>query len=464
MSSQSYRTAPVPSRDLPPGIPYIVGNEAAERFSFYGMRAILTVYMTSHLGVAAGAADLMDAHEAQAVFHSFVAAVYFFPFLGALLADVFLGKYRTILLLSMVYCAGHFVLALVDSPWAEFVQPRWGLFFGLALIALGSGGIKGCVTAHVGDQFGKTNQYLMAKAFGWFYFSINLGSLASQLLTPYLLDEVGPWAAFGVPGVLMLIATFVFWLGRHRFIHVPAGGMNFIRESLSKEGLAALGQLLVLYAFVAMFWALYDQTGSSWVLQAQKMDRVFDLSWLGLTGDWAKWEVRPSQVQAVNPFLILLFIPLFSYIVYPLAEKVITLTPLRKIGVGLAVTAGSFALCAMIQRWIDAGHAPSLLWQVLAYILITAGEVMVSITGLEFSYTQAPRTMKSFVMAIWFLAISAGNLLAAQINALAGEGSLQLDGARYFQFFTLLMLGTTVLYIVAASFYRGKTFIHDEQT
>ena len=197
--SQPYLTAPLDTDQLPQGIPYIIGNEAAERFSFYGMKAILVVFMTKYLLDSSGNKALMGDEQAKGYYHMFTSAVYFTPILGALIADALWGKYRTILVLSVVYCAGHLTLALDES--------RLGLALGLGLIALGSGGIKPCVSAHVGDQFGRSNQTLLEKIFGWFYFSINLGAFASTLLTPWLLQNYGSHVAFGVPGILMALAT-----------------------------------------------------------------------------------------------------------------------------------------------------------------------------------------------------------------------------------------------------------------
>ena len=202
-SKAHYRTAPSPTQGMPPGIPYIVGNEAAERYSYYGMRAILVIFMTKFLMNAHGELEVMTDAQAKVWFHVFVTAVYFFPIFGALLADAFLGKFRTILLLSIVYCLGHLTLALDDT--------RVGLAMGLGLIAIGSGGIKPCVSAHVGDQFGQTNANLLPKVFGWFYFSINVGALASILFAEPLLHRFGPSVAFGVPGILMALATGQRW-------------------------------------------------------------------------------------------------------------------------------------------------------------------------------------------------------------------------------------------------------------
>src|SRR5438105_6635467 len=180
MAKTEYLTAPLKTDKMPPGVPFIVGNEAAERFSYYGMNSILVVFMTKHLMDASGQADHMSDTQADAWYHTFVSGLYFLPVLGALLADAFFGKYRIILSLSIVYCFGHLALA-VDHT-------RLGLAIGLGLIALGAGGIKPCVSANVGDQFGASNQHLLTRVFSWFYFSINFGSAFSTLLIPWLLD------------------------------------------------------------------------------------------------------------------------------------------------------------------------------------------------------------------------------------------------------------------------------------
>jgi proton-dependent oligopeptide transporter, POT family len=398
----AYRSTAVETDQMPPGIPYIVGNEAAERFSFYGMRTILVVFMAQYLHWMDGkGGKAISNTEAVEYYHQFASWVYFTPLLGALLADIFLGKYRTILILSVVYCLGHAALACMGS----YGYSAWWLFGGLLLICLGAGGIKPCVSAHVGDQFGKGNHHLLTKIYNWFYFSINFGSFFSTLLTPWLLEWYGPHWAFGVPGVLMAIATVMFWIGRDTFVHIPAAGLGFFREAFSREGIIALCKLIPLFAIIAVFWSLYDQTGSSWVLQAQQMD----LHFLGV--HWLE-----SQVQAVNPILILVFIPFFTFVIYPMLNRVFPLTPLRKIGLGLVLMTLSFWLVTVTQGWIDAGQRPSIGWQILAYVVITASEILVSIVGLEFAYTQAPRTMKSMVMSLFWLSVWGGNQFTAQVN------------------------------------------------
>jgi len=402
--STKYATRPVSTDGMPGGIPFIIGNEAAERFSFYGMKSILTIFMVDYLqwmGHTPSNAVMSNA-EAMEHYHTFTAAAYFFPIFGALLSDVFFGKYRTILTLSIVYCIGHAALAMMGAP--PMSASMW-LFVGLFLIAVGSGGIKPCVSAHVGDQFGKSNQHLLTKVYQWFYFSINFGSFISTLLTPWLLQHYGPHWAFGVPGVLMALATLLFWLGRNKFVHIPPGGMKFLKETFSWTGISAILKLMVIFSFVAVFWALFDQTGSSWVLQAKSLNR----NWLGVT--WLE-----SQIQAINPILVLTLIPIFQFIIYPTVDRFFKLTPIRKIGLGLFVMVGGFATVALLQEKIDVGREPSIAWQFLAYAVLTASEVMVSITCLEFAYTQAPKTMKSVVMAVFLFSVSLGNVFTALVN------------------------------------------------
>ncbi|HEY0709618.1 MAG TPA: MFS transporter, partial [Polyangia bacterium] len=201
----------------PAPVKYIIGTEACERLSFYGMRSILLVFLVQNLLTAAPEAE--RAARGKEVFHLFVMAVYFFPLLGGYLADRYWGKYRTILWLSLVYCVGHGFLAVFDD------SPT-GFYAGLGLIALGSGGIKPCVSAFVGDQLTADQKHLMPRVFGAFYWSINLGSLVASFLVPKLLRHYGPTVAFGFPGVLMLLATLVFYLGRRHYHELPPSRAN----------------------------------------------------------------------------------------------------------------------------------------------------------------------------------------------------------------------------------------------
>jgi POT family proton-dependent oligopeptide transporter len=198
-----YRTQPDhETKRWPAGIPYIIGNECCERFSFYGMKSILYVHLVS-LFVLSGYVAENAQNQATANVHLFITGVYAFPMIGAIIADRFWGKYNTILYLSLIYCAGHGVLAIGEDSFA-------GMALGLSLIAIGSGGIKPCVSAVVGDQFGKGNWFRITSVYQVFYFSINLGSTFSTLLIPWIKVAYGTSVAFAIPGILMFIATAIF--------------------------------------------------------------------------------------------------------------------------------------------------------------------------------------------------------------------------------------------------------------
>ncbi len=417
---------------LPPQIPYIIGNEVCERFSFYGMRVNLTAFLAGYLLLTEFPVEDERKAQAKATFHLFMSGVYFFPLLGGFLADRFLGKYRTILYLSLVYCAGHACLAL-------FEDSKNGFLFGLFLIALGSGGIKPCVSSMVGDQFDEKRKHLASKVFGAFYWSINFGSFFASLLMPVTLKRWGPAVAFGVPGVLMGLATLVFWLGNRHYVKIPPQrGSNpdsFLRvcwtaittrapgafwsgaekkhDGEAVEGVRAVFRLMGVFLLVPFFWMLFDQKASTWVLQADKMDRnVF-----GVT-------IEASQMQVVNPLLVMILLPLMQGVIYPFVGKLgFELKPLRRMSIGMALGALSYVVAGFIQIPMDAGQTLNILWQLLPYLLLTMAEVLVSVTGLEFAYSQAPRAMKGTIMSLWNLNVTLANVavaIAALFNVFSG--------------------------------------------
>lgn len=381
---------------MPAGIPFIITNEFAERFCFYGINSILTVYLVSQL-------HFTDA-KAASWQSTFKAGAYFFPMMGAVISDVFWGKFRTIMVFSAFYALGCVALALFGSTEVALAA---SLFF----VALGTGGIKPCVSTNVGDQFSAKNSHLIERAFSLFYLAINLGSSISIFLCPVLLKDPnwGPRWAFGLPAIMMVTATLVFIAGRNRYTHVPPAGKKWLDEVLSKDGIKLIFSLIGIYFFVAIFWMLWDQSnGNTWTLQAQSslMDKNLGF---GLT-------LLPAQLQVVNGLFILLLAPLFSYFVYPFVGKFTKVTPLRKIGAGLFTVAASFVIVAWVEKRIQSGEVVSAWWQILAYVVLTASEVLVSITALEFSYKQAPLRMKSFIMGLFLLSTTVGNLGIAAVN------------------------------------------------
>ncbi|MCI1711647.1 MAG: oligopeptide:H+ symporter [Chiayiivirga sp.] len=457
-----------PAARMPRQIPYILGNEACERFSFYGMRNILVPFLATSMLLYLPEGDRPGA--AKDIFHIFVIGVYFFPLLGGWLADRVFGKYRTVLWFSLIYCAGNGMLAL-------FPHHEYGFYSGLFLIALGSGGIKPLVASFMGDQFDKSNKHLAKIAFDAFYWIINFGSLFASLLMPYFLREHGPAVAFGIPGALMFLATVVFWMGRRKYVHVapvsadPHAFLNVVRTALlargehgsrpglvvavigaalalaafalipyvgfvsafciaivlliafggfgaalqlerargthpdeAVQGVRAVLGILIAFALITPFWSLFDQKASTWVLQAGGMTKP----------DW----FEPAQMQALNPLLVMLLIPFNNLVLYPTLRKFgIEMSAMRRITIGIAFSGLAWIAAGGLQLAMDGGDAVSITWQILPYVLLTMGEVWVSATGLEFAYSQAPASMKGVIMSFWYLGVTIGNLWVLLANA-----------------------------------------------
>jgi proton-dependent oligopeptide transporter, POT family len=460
--------AAAPQQRYPPQIKYIIGNEAAERFSFYGMRNILTVFLINYLLVSKFPDVTVRTNEGRAVFHDFVSLVYLFPLLGGFIADRFFGKYRTTLWLSLLYCVGHLLLALFDDSLP-------GFYTGLFLIALGAGGIKPCVSAFVGDQFSEENKGLVKGVFALFYWIINFGSFFASLTIPVTLAKFGPSVAFGIPGILMFIATVVFWLGRKHYVDVPPTGHNphsFLRvvasalknrgrgggghwldaararhPEVAVEGSKAVFRVMSVFAMIPVFWALFDQKASTWVVQAATMDLT-----LGST------TIQPSQLQALNPLFVMMLIPLNSFVFFPwLERRGLKVTALRRMGAGMFIAGFSYIAVAFIQLALDGGNQLSVLWQAGPYIILTLAEVLVSATGLEFAYTQAPREMKGTIMSFWSLCVTVGNQLVSVVSRLnVFEGM-----AASLFFYAGLIFAAAVVFALIARRYQVRDWFQE---
>ncbi len=548
------------NKGWPSGIPFIVGNEAAERFSYYGMATILFFYL-EYLFQQSGASAKEATDGATTLQHMFFAGVYATPILGAVLADRLLGKYKTILYLSLFYCLGHALMSIGEDSLGMSAA-------GLICIAIGAGGIKPCVGAHLGDQFGKSNWPRLARIYQIFYLSINLGAFASTLLIPWVRDTWGYSVAFLIPGILMGVATLLFWLGRHRFVHIPAspGGklgaldvlsgwliflapvsllffgqmswyesINTLGKVLISLGLFASGVLVFslrqslkadtgflavlfyslrsvfsndekpalagvtpgsfdgfwgpasrrfgddkvrgpkavlaiasLFSVISVFWALFDQTHTTWTAQAKYMHRAYEVF------GW-QFTIAPDQFQAANPLMILGLVPLLSLVIFPFVRRATgwEIRPLTQMRVGMFLTVTSFVAIALIQQQIDSGAEVDIWWQLVGYLLITTAEVMVSITGLEFAYSQAPSSMKSVLMGLWYLSVSIGNLLVAGITGLDsviagwwnaaplnGEEATLSDAQRFWLYAGLMFVAATI-FLIMSRLYKYRDYAPD---
>ncbi|KAG7235398.1 hypothetical protein INR49_002709, partial [Caranx melampygus] len=591
----------------PISIFFIVINEFCERFSYYGMRAVLVLYFKYFLR--------WDDDFATTIYHTFVALCYLTPILGAIVADSWLGKFKTIVYLSIVYALGQVIMA-VSAVHDITDTNRDGTpdnmtfhvalsMVGLILIALGTGGIKPCVAAFGGDQFEEHQEKQRSTFFSIFYLSINAGSLLSTVITPILrAQECGIHSqqkcyplAFGVPAALMVVALSKnLFAIRNRCRNSSRSPprehwMDWAEEKYDKLLIAQVKmvlKVLFLYIPLPMFWALFDQQGSRWTLQATTMN-----------GDFGILIIQPDQMQTVNPILILVLVPIMDSVIYPLISKCkLNFTPLKRMTVGMFLAALAFVAAGLVQIQIDqslpkfpsstqgqakfinmvdedlpvvAGHnsftlkpytasddyltfddsfpltinnsakdpvslidgtrntlvivkdmahpriitfsdidqkpeqganairaeflikdatglqqcpyslkvgfgssytviipptfkfevntlqpvmdiSPNtvhMAWQIPQYFLITAGEVVFSVTGLEFSYSQAPSNMKSVLQAGWLLTVAVGNII---VLIVAEAITLEEQWAEYILFASLLVV-VCIIFAIMAYFY-----------
>ncbi len=453
----------------PRAVQYILGNEACERFSFYGMSTILVPYMQQYLD--------WPRNRAEGVYHDFVAAAYAMTVLGAWLSDRFFGRYRTILWLSYGYVAGHATLAAMDV--APAVRATL-LFAGMTLIVVGQAGIKPNLSAFVGDQFRQDQGGLLDRVYSLFYVAINLGSAASQIATPWLLagcafgavklceGSAVAWA-FGVPGILMALALVIYLAGRRLYVKVPPVGRDpnsfasvlwtRIREGeeaarrrhgeAEVAGMRSVFRIALVFAPTVTFWALYFQYGSSWFNQAEQMNR-----------DVFGWHMESAQMEALNAILILIMVPLFAYAVYPALQKAgLRPTLLRRMTAGMFIAIPAFLSAAMIQSWIEAGRTPHIAWQAIQYVIIAIAETLVSVTALEFAYTQAPKRMKGVIMSMYTISIGLGSFVTSLVTRHVDFASR----TGYFLFWAAFMAAGAVLFAVIAALYKPVAFVAANQ-
>ncbi|XP_055389660.1 peptide transporter family 1-like [Condylostylus longicornis] len=377
MVSNTLTITKKPKLKYPRSVGFIISNEFCERFNYYGMRTILVLYLTRRLSY--------DDDTATVLYHIFTSFAYFFPLIGAIIADSYIGRFKTIMYLSIVYVLGSIIITIGAIPPLQ-LPAKAVTVIGLLLIATGTGGIKPCVSAFGGDQFKIPEQAKqLASFFSLFYFAINAGSLISTSITPILREDVHCFGendcyslAFGVPALLMIVSILIFVAGKSLYVmKKPSGNMilsviKCITEALRKrsseknsapkphwldyaekkygaqlvQDTKALLKILVLYLPLPVFWALFDQQGSRWTFQATRM-----------IGDIAGgFVLKPDQMQVVNPLLILLFIPLFDCILYPILSKLGIRRPLQKITFGGLLAAAAFVISGFLDLNLEKGY------------------------------------------------------------------------------------------------------------
>jgi POT family proton-dependent oligopeptide transporter len=443
--------------DHPAGFWFIFWGELAERCSYYGMRAILATYMVERLGLSRA--------DGGTYVSLFIAACYFLPLLGGWIADRFLGKYLTIVLFSLPYILGHVVLGFENFP---------ALAIALSLLAMGSGVIKPNISPLMGltyDQYRPGQEQLRSNAFSIFYMSINIGAAISQIAVPFIRTTFNSyWLAFLFPAVLMAMSFAVFALGKPFYAHEVIGRRQKTPEERALQW-KVVGQVGLLFLLVMFFWAIFDQASSTWIFFA-KSHMSLDLFVLG-------YQVDAEMMQAINPILIVVILPITTVLWTALDARGIRVRATDKMIIGFVLTAfcmGVMAFCGFaageaqqrpvvedgqpvlvdgapkMEDWVPPDERVSIRWQALAYLFITMAEILISVTGLELAFVAAPKSMKSFVTSLWLVSVGMANLF---VNVPLSRLYPQMAPGHYFMMLTGMLVAVAVaFYFVGLRFNR----------
>ena len=412
---------------LPTSVYSIIVVEFLERYSYYAMRAILTMYFSESL-------HLSDSTSVSFFLYT-SALAYFTPCVGGYLSDSRWGKFATISRFGSIYVVGFLVLS-----FSALQSKMSGTMIGLVLIGIGTGGIKPCVSSFGADQLPDPNdEKKLRKYFSTFYFAINVGALLSYIVSPLVRQVAGYGAAFFLPAVFMTLALVVFIRGKPTYIiNLPRNdrkerdaknadsststtstistppssfpmlgnvvwtalctprvspehdGKSFLQlagPSCSETQIKATVDFFRTFKFVMImpfFWMLYDQQGSVWILQAKRLDMGSFL--------------QPENMGAFNTLLVLVLLPLFEKFLYPALERIhVEVTALRRMSCGMVLASVAFFMSAILERAISKSfdNSISVFWQLPQYAVLTVAEIGVSTTGLEFFYAEAPPAYKT---------------------------------------------------------------------
>ncbi len=414
----------------PRGFWFVFWGELAERASFYGMKALLVLYMIDVLGYT-------DANSAS-VASFFTALAYILPIVGGYVADRWLGKFRTIIYFAIPYILGHIILGTFESTV--------GLFVALALLAGGSGSIKPNISTLMGLMYQEQGKsHLLSQAFSWFYMAINIGAASTVTTLPFIRDRFGYGVAFMAPTVMMVIALAIFYMGKK---HYPTEDMRALSQKPktpeeSREERKVLVRLSGLFALIVFFWSVFDQSYSTWTLFARdylELNTIFG-------------RIPPDAIQGLNPILIVALSPLFAWIWSRTDRSESSrLSSPRKMMLGFLAV--SFCMGVMtVAGFLAATQKISILWEAGAYVLMTCAELCISVIGLQMAFEEAPARMKSTITGIWLCTIFLGNVLAGFFSRFY---PMTTPGT-YFGAMTVMIVAVTIaFYFVGRRFERGR--------
>ena len=382
----------------PRGLATLFFTEMWERFSYYGMRGFLILYMSKALA--------FTDTQASNAYTTYVSSVWLTPILGGLIADAWLGQYRSVLLGGIIIALGHFTLAFHGLPF---------LYAGLGLIVIGTGLLKPNISTLVGGLYEPGDERRDA-GFSLFYMGINLGAFLGPIIAGRIAEGIDWHLGFACAGFGMILGLTQYVLGRRhlqpavdriaaqkaarRAADATAAGGQGGRSRLTPDDWRRISAVFVLFIFASLFWGAYEQAGSTLTLFA---DRYVHLELLGLRL-YASWFV---SVQAA--FVILLS-PLFAWLWVRLGPRQPS-SP-AKFAIALLLVGLAFLLLIPAGSLAQQGIKVSPLWLIAAYFIQELGELCLSPVGLSLVTKVAPVRLVSVVMGVFFLSNFVGNLLA----------------------------------------------------
>lgn len=390
------------------------------------MKALLVLYMIDELGYT-------DANSST-VASFFTAACYLLPIAGGYIADRWLGKFRTIIYFAIPYILGHIILGTFTS--------EVGLYIALALLAGGSGSIKPNISTLMGRMYEEQGKsHLLSQAFSWFYMAINIGAASTMTSLPFIRDRYGYGPAFMAPTIMMVLALAIFYLGKKHYPKENVRQLAGIPETPKQrhEKKATLVRLSGLFLLIVFFWSVFDQSYSTWTLFAR--DYLVLDTWFG--------KIPADAIQGLNPILIVIMSPFFAWLwIKTDRNQARPLSSPRKMLIGFILV----LLCMVLMTvagFLATHSKVSVMWEVGAYVLITAAELCISAIGLQLAFEEAPEHMKSIITGVWWFTVFLGDILAGLFSRLYTETT---PG----NFFGLM---TVMIALVTVAFYQvGKRF------
>ena len=412
----------------PKGLFILFFTEMWERFSFYGIRAIMVLYMVDQ--VAKGGFGWSDS-KALMVLGIFQMSCYLTAIPGGMIADRWLGARKSVWFGCLFIMLGNFFLV---------VPQEWAFFTGLTLIALGGGGLKPNISTILGRLY-KDGDPRQESAFSIFYMGINVGAFLSGLVVGYIALKYGWHNGFLASGIGMLFGQFLYIWGqrflRHTDAVVTQAAAGAPRQPLTTAEKRRIGVIVFSFVSVIVFWAAFEQSGGLLNLYADRFtDRVI-----------GPWTVPTPWFQSLNPLYIVALAPLMAMLWPWLAKRGKNPHAIVKMGIGTVIQGLGylFMVVAVLQRDASATHQSSMIWVALVYLSCTIGELWLSPVALSFITATAPKQMTSLVMGCYLAVTGISGFLASRIGCIAeGHGELKV--------FLGLVIVTTALGLVQLAF------------